>query len=54
MLNIFALFDTGSCQLCASSGILCCQGALADAVDAVKIVPTTFGLTGSSGARASS
>ena len=54
MFNIFARFDTGSCQSCASRGVLCLQGALADAVDAVKIVPTTFGLTGSSGARASS
>ena len=54
MLDVFTRFDAGSRQLCASNGVLCCQGAFANAVDAVKIVPTTFGLTGSSGGTASS
>ena len=54
IFNISALFGTGSCQRCASRGVLCLQGALADAVDAIKVVPTTFGLACSSGARASS
>ena len=54
MFNIFAFFGTGSCQRCASRGVLRLQGALADAVDTVKVVLTTFGLTGSSGTRASS
>ena len=54
MFNIFARFDTGSGQSCASSGVLCLQGALADALDTVKVVPTTFGLPCSSGTRASS
>ena len=54
MLNSFALFGTGSCQRCATSGVVRLQGALADAVDAVKVVSATFGLAGSSGACASS
>ena len=54
MLNTFACFDTGSCQRCAASGVLCLQGALAHAVDTVKVDPATFGLTGSSRGRASS
>ena len=54
MVNISALFDSGSCQHVAANGEPCFQGALADAVNTVKVVPTTFGLACSSGARASS
>ena len=53
MCNAFARFHSGSCRRCAAGGILCFQGALADAVDTVEHIPAAFGLAGSSGARAS-